>query len=505
MLKKGICSFIGISAFLLASCGEENPAVFPIETSSNDISSSSSFSTQYSSSINDIESSSSIVVSSSIEVSSSSWEPYSYGELIDKRDGQTYKTIKIGEQIWMAENLNYAYLQPTSTKDSSSECYNNSPDSCSKYGRLYLWSAAMDSAAIFSKDGKGCGDWKYQNVYENPSCNTQPHKGVQGVCPESWHIPTKTDINTFSQYANASTENFNSIVKYWLSGNNDDNQKLPQDSIFWTSAEKDTGDATALIFNATNITIRDDIHKRSSHFIRCVKDDKTIQVEHGEMTDERDGHVYKTVKIGEQIWMAENLNYAYPKQDSSSDSVSLCYNNEPDSCAKYGRLYTWEATMGCRAARFPYDEDNTDCSWSIALRQNTHKFQGTCPKNWHIPSENEWNTLLGLVNNFATDLKSTNGWLDDGNGTDIVGFGALPAGLNNNELGKDLWESIGQATCFWTPGQSTNKLDDLGPIYYYEGGSAFCLLKHDRPVSYDYYPKIYAFSVRCVKDAEASE
>ncbi len=57
----------------------------------------------------------------------------------------------------MAENLNYAYLQPTSTKDSSSECYNNSPDSCAKYGRLYLWSAAMDSAAIFSKDGKDCG------------------------------------------------------------------------------------------------------------------------------------------------------------------------------------------------------------------------------------------------------------------------------------------------------------------------------------------------------------
>ena len=492
----------GFLAFLFSACGEENPAVFPIETSSNDISLSSSFSTQYSSSINDIESSLSIVVSSSVESSSSSWEPYSYGELIDKRDGQTYKTIKIGEQTWMAENLNYAYLQPTSTKDSSSECYNNEPDSCAKYGRLYLWSAAMDSAAIFSKDGKDCGDWKYQNVYENPSCNTQPHKGVQGVCPESWHIPTKTDINTFSQYANASTENFNSIVKYWLSGNNDDIQKLPQDSIFWTSVEKDTGDATALIFKATNITIRDDIHKRSSHFIRCVKDDKTIQVEHGEMTDERDGQVYKTVKIGTQTWMAKNLNYAYPKQDSTSDSVSWCYNNEPDSCAKYGRLYTWEAAIDCYALGDYY----MNCSRLTKNKTSSKsKIQGTCPENWHIPSENEWNTLLGLVNNFATDLKSTNGWLDDGNGTDIVGFGALPAGLNYNELGEDLWGGVGQVTCFWTPGQSTVQLDDLGPINYYESGSTFCLSNHDRAIFYDNHPKEYAFSVRCVKDVETSE
>ena len=476
----------GSLAFLFSACGEENPAVFPIETSSNDISLSSSFSTQYSSSINDIESSSSIVVSSSIETSSSSWEPYSYGEFTDKRDGQTYKTIKIGEQTWMAENLNYAYLQPTSTKDSSSECYNNSPDSCSKYGRLYLWSAAMDSAAIFSKDGKGCGDWKYQNVYKNPSCNTQPHKGVQGVCPESWHIPTKSDINTFSQYANASTENFNSIVKYWLSGNNDDIQKLPQDSIFWTSVEKDTGDATALIFNATNITIRDDIHKRSSHFIRCVKDDKAIQVEHGEMTDERDGQVYKTVKIGTQTWMAENLNYAYPLQDSSSDSISWCSDNVPENCTKYGRLYTWNAAMD---------------SASIVNRQKgaipedyyDYTLPGACPKNWHIPSVNEWNTLLGLVNNFATDLKSASDWVDDGNGTDILGFNVLPAGIGR------------KSTCFWTPVQITYSLDEYSVISDYEKAFCYCFSSNDRGVSFIDNVKEEAYSIRCVKDAEASE
>ena len=66
-----------------------------------------------------------------------------YGTLTDERDGQTYKTVKIGGLWWMAENLNYAYLRPTETLDSSSFCYNDSLEYCEKYGRLYTWYAAL--------------------------------------------------------------------------------------------------------------------------------------------------------------------------------------------------------------------------------------------------------------------------------------------------------------------------------------------------------------------------
>ncbi len=106
-----------------------------------------------------------------------------YGELVDDRDGQIYKTVKIGDQVWMAENLNYAYLQPTDELDSSSFCYNDSAEYCEKYGRLYLWSAAMDSAGTWSLNGKGCG-------YENECSPTYP---VRGVCPEGWHLPSRTE------------------------------------------------------------------------------------------------------------------------------------------------------------------------------------------------------------------------------------------------------------------------------------------------------------------------
>ena len=109
-----------------------------------------------------------------------------YGELVDDRDGKVYKTVKIGDQWWMAENLNYAYLQPTTTFDSSSFCYNDSLEYCEKYGRLYFWSAMMDSVGLFSSDGMGCGDDKF--------CD--PTYPVRGVCPKGWHVPEATEFET---------------------------------------------------------------------------------------------------------------------------------------------------------------------------------------------------------------------------------------------------------------------------------------------------------------------
>jgi len=88
--------------------------------------------------------------------------------------------------MWMAENLNYAYLQQTVDEDSSSFCYLDHPDSCAKYGRLYLWSAAMDSAALFSTEGQGCG---YGFV-------CQPSGAIRGVCPEGWHLPDTLEFDT---------------------------------------------------------------------------------------------------------------------------------------------------------------------------------------------------------------------------------------------------------------------------------------------------------------------
>ena len=110
-----------------------------------------------------------------------------YGSLIDNRDNQVYRTVKIGEQWWMAENLRFAYAQRTAELDSSSVCIENDPEKCREYGRFYTWSAAMDSVGLFSTNGLGCGDG-------NEICNrTFP---VRGICPEGWHLPSSDEVKS---------------------------------------------------------------------------------------------------------------------------------------------------------------------------------------------------------------------------------------------------------------------------------------------------------------------
>lgn len=99
-------------------------------------------------------------------------------QLCDFRDSTIYKYVTIGSQTWMAENLRY--------KTAGSHCYNDSAEYCSRYGRYYTWGDAMDSAAVFSDNGKGCGDGKTCTI-TNPA---------RGICPEGWHMPDSTEWET---------------------------------------------------------------------------------------------------------------------------------------------------------------------------------------------------------------------------------------------------------------------------------------------------------------------
>lgn len=231
----------------------------------------------------------------------------------------------------------------------------------------------------------------------------------------------------------------------------------------------------------------------------------SIYVSHGVMTDKRDGQIYKTVTIGNQTWMAENLNFAYTQPINGLDSGSWCYNNAPENCAKYGRLYTWDAAVDSKtySAEFErylkahqerfYYRNNPNWHSSFLANEGDFNVPGSCPKNWHIPSENEWEILIFNVNNFATNLKSTSGWLDDGNGTDIYGFRVLPAVV------------IGKRACFWGSRQSTNVLEDISPVEYFERAVAFCFFSDDKVIYSHEFIKENAFSVRCVKDSTEAE
>ncbi len=184
-----------------------------VESSSSEVQSSSSVvesssSVAESSSSEIMISSSSVMESSSSEESSSSQQNVildsSYYDaeentLKDFRDGRIYKTITIGTQIWMAENLK---LQKFGTKNIKSFCYDNKSINCEQVGRLYIRSSALDSAALFSKNSKGCGDI-------DKACSIV--KPVRGICPKNWHLADTTEWKTLISSVEGKKDNLKAI------------------------------------------------------------------------------------------------------------------------------------------------------------------------------------------------------------------------------------------------------------------------------------------------------
>ena len=129
------------------------------------------------------------VTRSSYTCTQEGWVFDSVNVITDPRDNQTYKTIKMRyDMYWMAENLNYAYLKRTADLDSSSWCYDNNPANCETYGRLYLWSAAIDSTTLDSLFDFTCGNGK--NCADIDEYQRRLQEGGRGLCPTGWHLPS---------------------------------------------------------------------------------------------------------------------------------------------------------------------------------------------------------------------------------------------------------------------------------------------------------------------------
>ncbi len=217
-------------------------------------------------------------------------------------------------------------------------------------------------------------------------------------------------------------------------------------------------------------------------------------IDYGTMTDERDGKVYRTVKIGDQVWMAENLNFDPGQGGSGEDKYdwSWCYDNELKNCDVAGRYYTWAAAID--SVKLANDADNPqDCGYGkecgVASTRSATLVQGVCPTGWHLPSRAEWNSLFTAVGDESTAgkvLKSQTGWYNRGNGTDAFGFSALPAGGRN---GDEDYYNEGDYAYFWS---STELNSSYAYRMYLDYGSVSATLSFKN--------KDDGFSVRCVKD-----
>ena len=206
----------------------------------------------------------------------------------------------------------------------------------------------------------------------------------------------------------------------------------------------------------------------------------------GTITDSRDNKPYKLVKIDEQYWLAENLNYDVPNNDDD-----VCYDNNPANCTKYGRLYDWATAMALPSkCNSTLSTSDADC----AITTPYHK--GICPTGWHIPSNADWNVLMKFVNPSCSDnsscatagtkLKATSGWNSGGNGQDTYGFSALPGGYGNSD---GYFFGVGDGGEWW--GAS-----EVGSDVAYERFMYYSI----EYVSYNVIDKDRLFSVRCVQD-----
>ncbi len=190
----------------------------------------------------------------------------------------------------------------------------------------------------------------------------------------------------------------------------------------------------------------------------------------GILTDARDGKTYKTIVLGEQTWMAQNLAY-------KAGSGCWAYKDNDTNVAKYGYLYNWETS------------------------------KKVCPMGWHLPSETEFRTLgqffggvftykirnsTGSESMAGTKMKSTTGWEGIGNGSDEKGFNALPAGFR---LGKGAYKKMGSSSSFWSSSEETGYNADQITAYSLDliSSSGFiaitCLNLRE-----------FGLSVRCMKD-----
>lgn len=410
-------------------------------------------------------------------------------KIVDIRDSVEYSTVRIGKQLWLAENLKY---RPT---PQVGQVMSMIPElkGYKVFGYLY----DVKSALIACPDGwtlPSTADWML--LFNNLGAN-----GLDGV----WGLPNHTKNGAIGQQLKSTTGWHNNENGYDIYGFNaiplpnmhagNSITGLGTKTSYWTSTEWENF-KSPLYYSIGFTDYSKDVYvkeKASSwlRYVRCLKYEQFAKpkVSLNTFVDPRDQNQYEFVEIGDQVWMAENLAYL-PKvnpgkqwSESEPNYYVYKYNGKDIKEAKntpsyknFGVLYDWKAA------------------------------KLACPDGWHLPSDFEWKKLevaLGMITNeiehyhgfrskgdVGDKLKSTKGWINDGSGTNSTGFNAYPVGAH---LGYFL--GAGQAALFWSStSYNPHNRSEITDVYFRQ-------LEASEKGVYRYSEWVgNGMSVRCLKD-----
>jgi len=482
-----------------------------------------------------------------------------YDTMIDPRDKQVYKIVKIDvpdanySQVWMAENLNYADSVKTPSLKGNNWCYQGDEKKCKVSGHYYSWAAAIDSVAL-ANDAEAPLDCGY-----GKKCGLD--RAVQGICPDGWHLPSIYEWGLLSVAlgnAPVSGEPLKALTGWNYAGTPDNNgtdlygfaalptgrrisatkwEKVGSDVYYWSATEYSANDGR--YFNINNVYTNSYTYQNSKSYgqsVRCVKGDPSTapvrpsssssvtpksssssvdtdgwswdvpkearlnpKIKYDSMVDPRDKQVYKVVKID-----VPDTNYS---------QVWMAENlNYADSVK----------TPSLKGRNWCYNNDEKNCNvggryytWaaaidSVALANDpkepldcgygktcglNHSVQGICPDGWHLPTLREWSLLCEAIGDYSTCGKP----LKALSGWDYAGT------PNNNGTDKYGFASLPTGRRL-----SATSWEKVGSDVYYwsateysaDDGRYFNINNiYTQTYTYQNY-KYYGQSVRCVKNAE---
>ena len=447
----------------------------------------SSSSTKYSSSIN----SSSTINPFSYEEDPAIPEEESYlsdetlNAFTDKRDGEVYRVVKIGNQVWMADNLRYHDTDANSLLAKHSWCVGDE-GYCRQNGYVYDFAAVVNDL--------GCEDDFCGILY--------PHRGI---CPEGFHVPKKAEWDTLRSNAARLDISLNAETGFTSAptGEHGDYARMDNCARYWTSSQANSLAAYEFYRCGTEISFKSQSYSKDyGYALRCVADPGEVKVEKtvvsGEsssssseissssvesssssvessssevssssvtlddletITDVRDGEVYRVMKVGTQVWMAENLRYTDSTETPALEGATFCWQDDPENCKTRGALYLWHAAMG---------KIDTECGYGYRCNEEP-PVRGICPEGFHVPTSSEWYDLR----QYSSDL--------DKERFDI------PTGEVDTRYGKSFASE--SAAHYWT----SSEVNAQGAVTWYISSHNIASQDFDKRMGY---------ALRCVKDAE---